>query len=350
MEEITRGQLLYEAREIAESYAEDGLDLTLRQLYYQLVSRAIIPNGQKHYTRLGDTISNARMDGSFAIDLLVDRGRNARSSSTEEKLSVEKAMDRLTDVVQRAPLYFLSVEKWALQPKYVSVWVEKEALAGVFEGICRELGVGLFACKGYPSHSALWQWLKGLNAAGLERKALFEEKIRSSDPDYTGLRAAFKDGVTPFRTGFTEARILYFGDHDPDGWQIPRSALDTLNHLADLYGADGRECKLESELPPIRMTRVGLNMDQITRYKPPPFPAKETSSRYESYAEEHGTKDAWELDALKPEVLRDLIRKNVETHFDANIEGVVRGQLALARAKMASQINQEWVSGLDIQG
>jgi len=190
---------------------------------------------------------------------------------------------------------------------------EKDALSGVFEKPCNDLGVSFFACKGYPSHSALWQWLQKLEEAYQTSQAAVE------DDEGNELE------VEPIQ----EAIILYFGDHDPDGWQIPRSAEETLNTLARVYGL---------EVPPIRFIRVGLLMDQIRQYQPPPFPAKTTSPRFASYYKEHGIKDAWELDALSPKVLDNLIRTNVAQHWDQHYydhwQGLAKTNRVLLRQKM----------------
>jgi hypothetical protein len=44
---------LQKCNTIIADYQAQGFDLTLRQLYYQLVSRDIIPNRQQEYDRLG---------------------------------------------------------------------------------------------------------------------------------------------------------------------------------------------------------------------------------------------------------------------------------------------------------
>ena len=48
---------------IIDEYAADGYVLTLRQLYYQLVSRDIIPNQQKEYSKLSKILGEGRMAG-----------------------------------------------------------------------------------------------------------------------------------------------------------------------------------------------------------------------------------------------------------------------------------------------
>lgn len=311
---LTRSELLDEARTVAEEYRDQGYSLTLRQLYYQLVSKALIPNADESYKRLGDTLGDARLAGDFDMDLLIDRGRDAKPSKHHEcKLDVNEAIGEAGTYLKALPFWSISVDPWFGQPKYVSVWVEKEALAGVFEKPCDDLGVGFFACKGYPSHSALWQWLLKLQEAYQTSQEVVE------DDEGNELE------VEPLR----EAVVLYFGDHDPDGWQIPRSAREVLNTFADVHNLD---------VPPIRFKRVALNMDQIKQYNPPPFPAKKSSSRYAGYYREHGINEAWELDALNPKVLDRLIRDNVAQHWDRSIhdhwQSLARSNRILLREKM----------------
>jgi hypothetical protein len=52
-------------------------------------------------------------------------------------------------------------------------------------------------------------------------------------------------------------------------------------------------------------------MDQIEEYNPPPNPAKITDSRYEGYTALYG-EYSWELDALEPQVLIDLVQHHVD--------------------------------------
>lgn len=318
---LTRADLLSEATRIAETYRGQGYDLTLRQLYYQCVSKALIPNSDESYKRLGDVLGDARLEGNFDMDLIVDRGRNARASKHHEcKLDVDVAIKEAGKYLQALPYWSIAVDQWFGQPKYVAVWVEKEALAGVFEKPCEDLGVGLFACKGYPSHSALWQWLQKLEEAYETSQSCVE------DDEGNAL------DVEPI----SEAVVLYFGDHDPDGWQIPRSAEETLNTIARVQGLN---------IPTIRFIRVALLMSQIKQYNPPPFPAKTTSSRFAGYIREHGIKDAWELDALSPKVLDALIRTNVARHWDSGIHSHWQGLAQTNRVLLRQRMREPtWVS------
>lgn len=297
---LSRADLLREALAIAKEYRSDNLTLTLRQMYYQLVARGLSPNGQKHYKRIGDVLTQARYDGEYPLDWLVDRGRSVRDGDyTRNDLDVARSLEDATDWVKALPQFLMQTARWYGQSTYVSVWVEKEALSEVFEQVCDELGVSWFACKGYPSVSALWEFLRLCRAStrGAER-----DPSRYSFGDTASWRERHAGTAT-------QVVVLYFGDHDPDGWEIPRSAERNLATLQRI-----KKWKI-----PIRFERLALSMEQIEEYDPPPFPAKTTSSRYAKYFEEHDTNSAWELDALEPRVLRDLIRAGVTDLFDAGV-------------------------------
>lgn len=314
--------ILKTALDIASEYKAQGMTLTLRQMYYQFVARGLIESGQRHYSRIGSILTKARYEGSFPLDMILDRGREVHLGRYLEKnVDVDDAKHRAADAIERFPEIFLKVDKWHGQPNFVSVWVEKQALEGVFEPICEELGVSWFACKGYPSVSALNDWLNhASDVCG---------SVYSGDYDDDNVHAILQDmwddreeisdnGGGEIRAGAT---VLYFGDHDPDGWEIPRSAERNIRKLM----------AVNDMWLPITFKRIALNMQQIKQYNPPPFDAKVTSSRYKSYVKEHSTRNAWELDALEPTVLRALIKKNVQDLFDKDIG--VNNQVELMKAR-----------------
>lgn len=290
------------ARDIAQHY--DG-NLTVRQLYYQLVARGHIENSTRSYKNLVANLSKARLRGTFPLDWLIDRGRTVHPNSHRFQPSIDVALDNAGRDLRRAPERHLGMGRWWGQPTQVSVWVEKEALSGVFEEPCNELGVGWFACKGYPSISALHDWVT--QQADLLRWSR----------------------TLPWAEPIQKTVILYFGDHDPDGWQIPRSAVETARQISITDAA---------EIPRIEIYRVALNMDQIELYDPPPFPAKISSSRYNRYVEEHETDDAWELDALEPTVLEALIRSSVRARFRQRIHDENQDEVAALRGEMTHRM------------
>lgn len=252
--------LINKANSIITELTRQGYMLTLRQLYYQLVARDIIANKQTEYKRLGDILNDARLGGLTDWSAIEDRTRNLESVSHWETPA---------DIINACAASY-RIDKWANQPNYVEVWVEKDALVGVLEKACRALDVPWFSCRGYTSQSELYN---------------------------AGKRLARKqrNGQRPI--------IIHLGDHDPSGIDMTRDIEDRVSML-------GRTR--------IEVRRIALNMDQIEQYNPPPNPAKTTDCRYAKYAEEHGD-ESWELDALNPSVIDALITKEVEELRDDDL-------------------------------
>ena len=254
------------ANAILTDFRSQGYDLTLRQLYYQFVSQDLIANKQSEYKRLGDIISDARLCGLVDWMAIVDRTRNLMSfgSSNED----------IADIFDSAK-YGFRVNPWEEQDAYVEAWIEKDALAGVLERACGPQRVNYFSCRGYTSASEMW--------AASQRLI---EKI--------------EEGKT--------VTILHLGDHDPSGKDMTRDIQDRLTEFG--VGHLGREFYDNFEVK-----RLALNMDQINEYGPPPNPAKLSDSRAPGYVAEFGY-ESWELDALPPSVISELVREAVEELID----------------------------------
>ncbi len=267
--------IIQRANQIIADYLRQGFRLTLRQLYYQFIARDLLPdswidadynrknglppdtkNTLKNYKRLGDVVSDGRLAGKIDWDAIEDRTRNLQSNShwPGPRSIVRACADQF------------KVNLWVNQGKYVEVFVEKEALVGVLEGICTELDVPYFACKGYTSQSEMWVAAQRL--------------IRQEQ--------AGKETI-----------IFHLGDHDPSGIDMTRDIQERL----DLFGST------------VDVRRIALNYEQVEQYGPPPNPAKTTDARYASYAEQFGD-ESWELDALEPAVIVDLIQESVTGQID----------------------------------
>lgn len=244
--------LIRQANTILTEYAQQGYRLTLRQLYYQFVSRALLDNNQKNYKRLGEVLNNARLAGLVDWDMIEDRGRETTFVSH---------WDSPADIIETAASSF-RIDKWEKQPWHVEVMVEKQALEGVLIPVCRDLDIGFCANKGYSSSSALYE---------------------------TGKRLCryFDNGKS--------IMVLYLGDHDPSGIDMTRDIEERL----ELFSRSS-----------ITVKRLALNMDQIDEYSPPENPAKTTDSRYMQYIDRFGY-SSWELDALEPRILAGLVRDAV---------------------------------------
>lgn len=245
--------VIQQANKIIEEYQEKGYDLTLRQLYYQFVARALIDNSQKEYKKLGKAINNGRLAGLIDWDAIKDRTREMESN--DHWRNPESLIDACAEQ--------FAVNTRSDQDVYIEAWVEKEALIGVVERVCREIDIPWFACRGFVSQSAMYE-------AACRCRYLSQSK---------------------------KILILHLGDHDPSGVDMTRDNFDRM----EMFGID------------LEVNRIALNMDQIEEYNPPPNPVKLTDSRSQPYIDKYG-EESWELDALDPDVLSSLIRDEAAKH------------------------------------
>lgn len=263
--------IINQANEILETYEGMGMQLTIRQLYYQFVSRNWIENIEKNYKMMVNIMSDARLAGHVDWDIICDLGRgcNGNNHWTSPKDFMESVIPQF------------AIDKWAGQPNYVEVMVEKQALQGVILPVCERLHVRFTANKGYCSTSTMYE-------AGRR----FAEQMR--------------DGK--------EVHLIYLGDHDPSGIDMTRD-MDARAKL--MSGAYENARWLE-------VHRIALNMDQVQELNPPENPAKETDSRCADYRRKFGD-SSWELDAIEPRALAGLVEDAVvglrnETLWDEAVE------------------------------
>ena len=234
---------------VVDKFEADGYVLTVRQIYYQFVKNDWVPNIPQSYNLLQGLINDGRLAGLISWTAIEDRERGLKGWDTFT--APAQALEQLKENYK--------LDLWQGQSFRPEVWVAKKALEGVIGRICGELRVDFFACKGYNSQSEQWR-------AGRR----FADYIRR--------------GQRPI--------VFHLGDHDPSGIDMTRDNRERLSMFAG---------------SPIIVQRIALNMPQIEELDPPPNPAKVTDSRSDSYIAQYG-ESSWELDALDPKYISDLIR------------------------------------------
>lgn len=256
-------RLIDEINLILEDFEGQGYKLTLRQLYYQLVSGNIIPNTVKEYNKIGNVVNRGRLAGLIDWAMIEDRTRISQSrahwSSVEEIIRAA------------AQSYYRS--RWQTQDNYIEVWCEKDAVSNIIEPVCRRWDVAFMANRGYLSQSAMYE---------------------ASQRLYLAIRVAKKS-----------VKIIYLGDHDPSGIDMTRDIKDRLG----VFLSRGQFSDVD---------RIALNMDQVEKYKPPENPAKVTDSRFKGYVDVYGY-SSWELDALEPKILEQLVEDKIRTFVDRDL-------------------------------
>ena len=81
-------------------------------------------------------------------------------------------------------------------------------------------------------------------------------------------------------------------------------------------------------------------MEQIEEFSPPPNPAKLTDSRCGSYIRKYGD-ESWELDALEPRVITELIHHHVTVYLDEYKYAKVKEQVEKEKRVM-QDISNDW--------
>lgn len=260
MASTTKQELMDAAGEIIDEFYPDKM--TLRQVYYQLVARLIIENKQTAYKRLSAVLVEARETGQVPWDAMEDRTRSISGTPSLNDISdPEDSSWSTINYVENSS--GIVADKWLYQEWYVEVWLEKQALEGVFEDVTLGMEVVLMPGRGYSSATFLKDAAERMQNASMEDKKL---------------------------------AVLYFGDYDPSGMDIER-------YVEEKMAAHGVDLD--------HFSRIALTLDQIQEHELPPVPAKTSDSRRDAFVAIHGDM-AVELDALNVRVLKDLIKAGIK--------------------------------------
>lgn len=278
--------ILEHAIPIVRSYS----GMTIRQLYYRLVAKGF-PNTMNHYGRVKSAMTSARWDGKVRFGDFIDEDRSMRGETKYQKTSVDSQFER---AIEQVEIWMRAYRKnrWENQDTYLETWIEKNALINVFKDPVNGKSVGLGPCKGYPS-------LTFLNDA--------KHRFNSTR----------KKGI-----------ILYYGDYDPSGQDIPRSLGDNLHRMG---------CNVTIE-------HMMLHEDQIEDLGLPGVPAKESDSRTASWDGD----SCVELDAVDPPILEKMCKKHILEYLDEDSWQELKKQEAEEKKEFINRM-KEAVSEMDFE-
>jgi len=263
---------------------DESDQMTVRQLYYRLVADYGMPNCIQSYKRVVSAMTSARWDRTVKFDAFIDRDRTVFGETDAEPTDLDQKVRTATNQVQ-AWMSNYSKHRWENQPNFVEIWIEKKALQGVFEDVAIRRDVALCPCKGYPSLTFLKE----------ARDRFLEAQDRDQD-----------------------VKIIYFGDHDPSGDDIPRSLEENLERM-------GVE---------VEVIRVALTKEQVMAWNLPPAPTKATDSRTKNW---DGIGQV-ELDAVKPKQLRAMAQEAVDELFDRDLYEDLMAQEREERAQYRERV------------
>lgn len=239
-------------RDVIIEIVSEYQPMTVRQVFYQLVTRGEIDKTENEYkSTVCRLLVQMRRDGSLPFDWIADNTRWQRKPRTYG--SLQAMLENCQETYRRA--------LWDDQEAYVEIWLEKEALAGVLIDVTAKWDVPLMVTRGYPSVSFLHS---AAEAIAEESRSIF---------------------------------VYYFGDRDPSGVDIDRFVERELREYAPA-------CDLTFE-------RVAVLPAQIEQFGLPTRPTKKSDSRSQSFAG-----DSVEVDAISPPQLRTLCEECITQHID----------------------------------
>ena len=239
--------------------------LTLRQLYYRLVSRHLFPNTINSYKRLSRLMVRAREEGAVPVNCLEDRSRRVLGRGDAGYTSAQDFLKRRLASLRESYKEF-RMPMWDVQPNYIVVSLEKDALSRLVGDIANQYAVRTFPTRGYPSFTYV------------QRMAGY-------------IRNRLKGKPTV---------VLYFGDFDPSGVDIERDLSERLGK----YNAGE-----------FIVYRVALTKDQIVKYSLPPMPVKRSDARADNFLASYGNESV-ELDALDPRTLKLMVAQSIASYID----------------------------------
>jgi hypothetical protein len=234
----------------------DERPMTVRQLFYRIVSKGLIENSRADYQRVSRLMTKAREDARVDFDWIVDRSR------PEYQPNVFSDANEYAEVVKRG----YRKDYWQLQRNYVEVWTEKDAIIGSIEPTTDELGVRIRVGRGFLSTTKAHE-----------------------------IAEHFEDIDKPIT-------VFYLGDHDPSGRSIETDLAERIRG----YGAS------------FTIRRLAIFAADITKFKLPPLRVKLTDSRATDFLRRYSNRCV-ELDALPPTELRMRIQVAVNGLLDEDL-------------------------------
>ena len=240
---------------------------TVRQVFYQLVTRNVIEKTEKDYQQVViRLLTEMRLSDAIPFSWIIDSSRTTHETQT---------FDSIADAVSDTARFY---RRSALRESdvYIEIWVEKEALAGIVYDAASDYDVPVIVSKGMPSLTQLYGSFRKIYRAAQAGKESF---------------------------------LFQFGDHDPTGALIPQVIESRMRWFCERH-----DCQMPT------VERYALTEEQIEEYQLPTRPTKRDGNSHAANFDG----DSVELDALPSRVLRELVLECIEGHISASDVMVLR--------------------------
>ncbi|RCG19064.1 hypothetical protein DQ384_38720 [Sphaerisporangium album] len=237
----------------------DHLPVSLRQLFYVILSDGVVDKTEGDYKRLCEYVGMARRSGRIAWDVI----RDDTQIAVQGPPSFIDPEDFWTTVAMAADDY--RVDRQVGQPVRLELWCETAGMVPQLVRIGEEFGISCFSGGGFD---------------GLASK---------------------HDAAARAASGGPKTLILHLGDYDPSGEHLFNSLAEDVIAFAEAAGAE------------VEFERVAVTADQVLTYQLPTAPPKITDRRSFS-----GTATT-QAEALPPDILATIVREAIEAHRDPEV-------------------------------
>ena len=274
---------------------------TIRAVYYKLYSMgALRENSMRMYKGLDRVLTDVRMEGRDPI--ITPDAFSDESRSDIDSIEIETPQLFAANWVKRFDILheYYDPPIWYSQPKYIEVWIEKQAMYTTFESILSGKQVVIQSSRGFNSLTSLYKAYRRL-------KAVQDNEER-------------------------EIVILYFGDLDPSGDFMDEDIRNRLSQFGQVHG-----------WLDFKFVRVAVKPEHVREYNLPQDPDEDTAQRLQKndtrtrrFLEKYGRLYAIELDALagqEPQAFKDLVLDAVNEHWNRGIWDQVKGDLTRDKAE-----------------
>jgi hypothetical protein len=232
--------------------AEAEEPVTVRGLFYRVMSRGLVPKTEHGYAVVQRRALRLRRSGELPYGWITDGSRLRLKPRTFS--NAQAALENTARMYRR--------DLWIDQGIHVEVWTEKDAIRGVVSPVTAEYDVPLMISRGYSSETFLYETAEDINDEGVP------------------------------------AVIYQLGDHDPSGVGAWEDIQRKLREFVD-NGID------------VTFERIAVTPEQISELDLPTRPTKQSDSRAAKFAG-----DSVEVDAIPSTTLRELVSDAIERWID----------------------------------
>jgi hypothetical protein len=242
--------------------ASSGNGMTVRHLFYKLVSAGVVEKTEAEYDGTVARLAvELRRSGDIQYGKIIDGSRlyTAPTPYTGIKAAIQDT----------ASSYRRSY--WRTADRELEVWCEKDAIRALIEDTTWHLAEPLMVTRGFASESVV--------------QSLAEDTRRSGKPRV----------------------ILSLNDYEPSGSIMLEDVLRRARH----YAPDAR----------FYSAQVALTREQVTQYK---LPTRPTKTGGNTHARLFTDPESVELDAMEPSILQALLQVAIEDHIDTRALAVMQ--------------------------